>query len=364
VPVAKDTVTIDEDHLLYLTALGTVADLAPLVGENRSLVSRGLERLNDPQRLGVRALLRQTGLRLGQVDATAIGFVLGPRLNAAGRVDDAATSYDLLTCRSPDKAAHLAQELDGLNRLRQTLTTEAFNRAKAEVLAGDGSDKLLFAAGEGFQSGIVGLVAGRLAEEFYRPVLIVELGPGRSRGSARSIPEFDITAALDQCSGLLVKHGGHAAAAGFTVANDNLEALQERLKELAAEQLDGVELAPTLSVDAEIELSEADWATQALLAQLEPCGQANPTPLLLSRRATVLNSRAVGAGGKHLKLTLIDGYARPSTPTRPWDAIAFHQGEWAGRVPPRIDIVYSLEVNDWQGKKRLQLNVKDLRPSA
>ncbi|MBC8262659.1 MAG: single-stranded-DNA-specific exonuclease RecJ [Anaerolineales bacterium] len=357
VPVAKGEVSVNEEDLLDLAALGTVADLAPLLGENRSLVKRGLERLNAAERLGLRAMIAQAGLKLGQIDAATIGFILGPRLNAAGRMDDAATSYELLTCRSPDQAANLAQELEELNRRRQRLTLEALERAQEQAPMADESQKLLFVAGEDFPSGIVGLVAGRLTEEFYRPSLVVELGPEESRGSARSIPEFNITAALDQCSGLLVKYGGHAAAAGFTVANDNLEALQERLKELAAEQLEGVELTPTLLIDAEVELSEMDWATQALLTQLEPCGYANPAPLLLSRRAIVRDARAVGTDGGHLKLSLSDGQAR-------WGAIAFRQGQWAGQLPPHIDVVYSLEINEWRGEKQLQLNVKDLRPSA
>jgi len=357
VPVAKGEVSLDEEDLLDLTALGTVADLAPLLGENRSLVRRGLERLNDPQRLGLRAMVAQVGLKPGQIDAAAIGFVLGPRLNAAGRMDDAATSYDLLTCRSPDEAANLAQELEELNRRRQRLTAETLERAKDQVLAAGEDEKLLFAAGADFLSGIVGLVAGRLTEEFYRPTLVVELGPERSRGSARSIPEFNITAALDQCRDLLVRYGGHAAAAGFTVANDNLKALQGRLRELAAEQLEGVELIPTLLIDAEVELSEMDWATQALLTQLEPCGYANPAPLLLSRRAIVRNARAVGTDGSHLKLALSDGRGA-------WDAIAFRQGQWAGKLSGYIDVVYSLEINEWNDRKRLQLNVKDLRPSG
>lgn len=357
VPVTKGEVSVNEEDLLDLTALGTVADLAPLLGENRSLVKRGLERLNAAERLGLRAMIAQAGLKLGQIDAATIGFILGPRLNAAGRMDDAATSYELLTCRSPDQAANLAQELEELNRRRQRLTLEALERAQEQAPMADESQKLLFVAGEDFPSGIVGLVAGRLTEEFYRPSLVVELGPEESRGSARSIPEFNITAALDQCSGLLVKYGGHAAAAGFTVANDNLEALQERLKELAAEQLEGVELTPTLLIDAEVELSEMDWATQALLTQLEPCGYANPAPLLLSRRAIVRDARAVGTDGGHLKLSLSDGQAR-------WGAIAFRQGQWAGQLPPHIDVVYSLEINEWRGEKQLQLNVKDLRPSA
>ncbi len=357
VPVAKGKVSLNEEDLLDLAALGTVADLVPLLGENRSLVKRGLEKLNDPQRLGVRAMIAQAGLKPGQIDATTIAFILGPRLNAAGRMDDAITSYDLLTCRSPDQAANLAQELEELNQHRQRLTAEALERAKEQVLMAGEGEKLLFAAGEDFLAGIVGLVAGRLTEEFYRPALVVELGAEKSRGSARSIPEFNITAALDQCSDLFIKYGGHAAAAGFTVANNNLETMQERLKEIAARQLEGVELTPTLLIDAEVELSEVDWATQALLTQLEPFGYANPAPLLLSRRAVVRDARAVGTEGHHLKLALSDG-------RNVKDAIAFHQGRWAGQLPRQVDIVYSLEVNEWRGEKRLQLNVKDLRPSA
>jgi single-stranded-DNA-specific exonuclease len=357
VPVAQGEVGLNEDDLLDLAALGTVADLAPLLGENRSLVKRGLERLNAAQRLGVRAMMAQAGLEPGQVDATAIGFVLGPRLNAAGRLEDAATSYDLLTCRSPDQAASLARELEELNRHRQRLTADAHEQAREQVLMADEEERLLFAVGEDFLAGIVGLVAGRLTEEFYRPAVVVELGPEQSRGSARSIPEFNITAALDQCSHLLVRYGGHAAAAGFTVGNSNLEALQARLQDIAMRRLEGVELAPTLLIDAEVELSEMDWAIQALLTQLEPCGYANPSPLLLSRRVIVRGARAVGTDGSHLKLTLSDGRST-------WDAIAFRQGQWASQLPPRIDVIYALEINEWNGRKQLQLNVKDLRPSG
>jgi len=357
VPVAKGEVGVNEEGLLDLVALGTVTDLAPLLGENRSLVTGGLEWLNNPQRRGIKALLTHAGLKPGGVDAATIGFVLGPRLNAAGRIDNAMISYDLLTASSDARADELASRLEELNQHRQQLTVETFDRAREQVLIAGESEKLFFVAAEDFLAGIVGLVAHRLTEEFYRPSLVVELGPEESRGSARSIPEFNITAALDQCSDLLIRYGGHAAAAGFTVANDNLEALQERLKELATKQLEGVELTPTLLIDAEVELSEVDWATQALLTQLEPCGYANPSPLLLSRRAIVRDARAVGTEERHLKLTLSDGRIV-------WDAIAFHQGQWDDQLPRHIDIVYSLEVHEWNGEKRLQLNVKDLRPSA
>ena len=197
-------------------------------------------------------------------------------------------------------------------------------------------------------------MASRLSEEFYRPTLVIELGEGESRGSARSIPEFDITAALDECEDLLARYGGHAMAAGFTLPNANLDAFRERLCQIAERQLGQVELVPTLPIDAEVALSDLGWDTQAVLVQLEPFGYANPAPTFLSRRVLVRDHRLVG--DDHLKLALTDGQAI-------WDAIAFRQGHWADDMPRRIDIVYTLEVNEWQGEKRLQLNIKDLRPS-
>ncbi len=346
---------LDEEDLLDLVALGTVADLAPLLGENRAQVMRGLEKLNAPQRPGLRAMIAQAGLRPGEITTTSIGYVLGPRLNAAGRLDDAMVSYNLLTTPSAAEAESLAQELEERNRERQRLTLEMLERARRQVLA-LAEERLFFIAAEDFLAGIVGLVASRLTEEFYRPTVVVEMGPEESRGSCRSIPEFNITAALDQCRDLLIRHGGHAAAAGFTVATANLKSLQRRLQEIAREELAGLELVPTLFVDAEVDLAELDWATQAHLAKLEPCGYANPTPLFLSRRVIVRDARTVGADARHLKLTLSDGRTI-------WDAIAFGQGQWADKVPRHVDIVYSLEVHEWGGEKRLQLNVKDLRPS-
>jgi single-stranded-DNA-specific exonuclease len=358
-PVARGKVDLGEEDLLDLVALGTVADLAPLLGENRALVTRGLERLNQPQRLGLQALISQAGVRPGQITATTIGYVLGPRLNAAGRLDTAMASYNLLTSNSLDEARRLALELGEANRQRQRLTVDTLERAREQASAIGEEERLFFVAAEDYLPGIVGLVAQRLTEEFYRPSVVVKLGPEQSRGSARSIPEFNITSALDQCSDLLVRYGGHSAAAGFTVINANLEPLQQRLRQIATHQLEGVELLPTLSIDAEVDLSEMNWATHALLKQLEPFGYGNPVPLFLSREAIVRDARVVGED--HLKMTLGDGRATASRGV--WDAIAFRQGGWAGKLPRRIDVVYTLEVNEWNEEKRLQLNVKDLRPS-
>lgn len=366
VPIRPDIATdLQESDLLDLVALGTVADLAPLLGENRVLVQRGLERLNQPQRPGLQALLGQSGLAPGAVTATSIGFGLGPRLNAAGRLDSAMISYELLQTADVFKAAELAQQLDRLNARRQQLTAEAVEAAQAQIEAEGAGGYLHMAASQSFLSGIVGLVAGRLVEQYYRPAIVVELGERTSRGSARSIAEFDITRALDRCAeaGMLLRHGGHAAAAGFTVETQRLPALKERLQEIAAEELGARDLRPTLSIDAEVPLGDLDWATFGLLQQLEPTGYANPQPLLMSRRVRIRDAKRVGADSAHLKLTVSDPDAGPRQEVA-WDAIAFRQAHWYGSLPRSVDLAYSLEKNSWNGQPRLQLNVSDIRPAT
>jgi single-stranded-DNA-specific exonuclease len=356
--VGRQPVVLAEEDLLDLVALGTVADLAPLVGENRSLVQRGLAELNEPRRPGVQALMADAGLRRGEVDATAIGFRLGPRINAAGRIDNAMLAYRLLTSREPLETKDLAGKLGQLNQQRQELTQRTVAQAEAMVLADDPEARLYLAASEEFQPGIVGLAASRLTDAYYRPSVVVELGAEHSRGSCRSIPEFDITAALDECQGLLVRHGGHAAAAGFTVETANLDALHQRLKAIAAERLAGVELRPTLDIDLEIPLEEVNWATRELLGQLEPCGMDNPQPLLASPDVAISDKRPIGGEGKHLKLSLRDRRGQA------WDAVYFRGGDLLDELPGRVDLAYTLEVNEWNHRKQLQLIVQDLRPAG
>ncbi len=348
-------VHISERALLDLVAIGTVADLVPLLGENRALVKEGLRVINEARREGVRALLRAVGLRPGEVTATAIGFCLGPRLNAAGRISDPMQSYRLLVTADPAEAGQLAARLNECNRRRQSLTAQAYELAEQIALAHGSDVPLLFAADESFPAGVVGLVAGRLTETYYRPAVVVEKGRQVSKGSCRSIAEFHITHALDECRELLVRHGGHAAAAGFTVRNENLAELARRLDAIARRELDEQELVPTINIDAEVSLDEMDWATAEWLQKLEPCGYANPTPLFLSRDVPVLRAQTVGNDGRHLKLLLSAG-------KRPREAIAFRQGELVAKLGERIDIVYSLEINEWNGERRLQLNIRDLRP--
>lgn len=362
-PVAAAPPPLEERDLLDLVALGTVADLAPLLGENRFLVQRGLVELRKPRRPGVQAMLEEARLKPERVDATAIGFILGPRLNAAGRLHTAEISYQLLTAADALVARPLAEALGRLNVERQQRTAEQVLLAKAQLEDAAADRPLLLAAHSDFHPGIVGLIAGRLAEEYYRPALVAQIGPAETHGSGRSIPEFNITAALDECKDLLVRYGGHAAAAGFTVANENLPALQARLEEVARRQLAGKDLIPSLAVDAVVPLGDVDFALREWLAKLEPCGYSNPQPVLASQGVEVVEARPVGQDAQHLKLVVRDPAATGPNARRVLDAIAFRLGAWHGQLPRRIDLAYTVELNEYNGEQRLQLNVKDLRPT-
>lgn len=355
---ASNVASLREEHLLDLVALGTVADIVPLIDENRSLVQRGLAQLNTPWRRGIQALMEQAGIKPGYVNSTAIGFMLGPRINAAGRLQSAMLAYHLLMTRDQAKASEYAEQLNQLNEERQRLTIEATEHARTQVVNESGGvPYLLFAASPDFKAGIVGLVAGRLTEEFYRPSVIVEQGEEESRASCRSIPEFHITRALDECADLLVRHGGHAAAAGFTVPNENLPTLQERLQAIAHRELAEADLVPKLKIDAELTLGPDLYDLYAQLAPLQPFGEANPEPVFLSRGLRVGRQQAVGSDGRHLKLTVSDGRAW-------WDAIAFRRGKEANQLPERIDLAYQLDMNERNKEKRLQLVVQDWRPAS
>lgn len=346
----------DDNLLLDLVAIGTVADLAPLTAENRSLVKRGLQVIRQPQRQGLRSLIGVCGLLPRRIQATDIGFVIGPRLNAAGRLDSALASFDLLTTRSVNEAGYLAQQLDNQNRERQKITRDSQVIAEAIALAEDPDSLLLFAAHPEFNPGIVGLVASRLNEQYYLPAIVAHRGEEETRGSCRSIPEFHITNALDQCEELMEHHGGHAAAAGFTVRNENLDELVKRLRSIAAEELSGLDLRPVLQADLEIQLSNLVPEILEQLEILQPTGYGNPQAVFVSRELKVNDHRLVGRDGSHLKMTVSDGWIT-------YDAIAFRQGHWHADMPLFVDLMYTFEKNEFNGKENLQLKVRDIKPS-
>jgi single-stranded-DNA-specific exonuclease len=346
------------NELLDLVALGTVADLAPLVGENRVLVRRGLRQIRETKRQGLFSLAGVADLKIDKCTAGNIGFMLGPRLNASGRLESALASFELLTTTDFMRAGQLAMQLDTQNRQRQSITRTMQEQAEAIAMGEDPDAFLLFAAHEDFNPGVVGLAASRLTEVHYRPAVVAAKSAEETRGSCRSIPEFHITDALDQCKDLLVRHGGHAAAAGFTVKNQNLPELVSRLKQIARDQLGSRDLRQTLMADMEVPLSELNFDVLKHLMFLEPTGYGNPEAVFVSRNIKVKAARTVGSEGRHLKLTLEDERGASV------DAIGFRLGHLKTDLPPYIDVLYRFEANEFNGRRTLQLNLKDVKPAG
>ena len=358
VSVQHSALSFKLEDLLDLVALGTVADLAPLVGENRVLVRKGLKQIRETKRQGLFSLAGIAGMKIDKVTAGNIGFMLGPRLNASGRLESALASFELLTTKDFMRAGQLAQQLDVQNRHRQSITKSMQKQAEEIAMSEDPEAFLLFAAHEDFNPGVVGLAASRLTEVYYRPAVVAAKNSEETRGSCRSIPEFHITDALDQCKDLLVRHGGHAAAAGFTVKNENLPELVARLKSIAKNQLDGRDLRQTLAADMEVSLAELNFEVLKHLEYLEPTGYGNPEAVFVSRNIKVKSSRTVGADAKHLKLTLEDERGAA------FDAIGFRLGHLRDILPARVDVLYHFEANEWNGKRSLQLNLKDVKAAG
>jgi len=342
-------------ELMDLVALATVTDMSPMIGENRYLVNEGLKELNTSSRPGIQEMVSLAGLRPGELDGDDISWVLGPRLNAAGRLDSASTSYRLLTTRSTEEARRLAQELEVRNAERQKLSSEVLEHARQRLV-----DKLhlplLLAGDESYSVGIIGPVAGRLLDEFYKPVVVVTLGSELCKGSCRSVAEFDMVEALGDCSDLLTAFGGHAMAAGFTVPRENLAGLEDRLIGLAGEKLSHLDLRPELAVDAEVPLSAFTGDTFNLIQELSPFGRGNPKPTFLTRHVEVAGGRNFGSKREWLRLKLRQGSVT-------WRAVDFVSQMKAKDVPRYIDIVYNLERSRWNGEEVLGLNLRDLAAS-
>jgi single-stranded-DNA-specific exonuclease len=307
------------DELLQLVALATVADVVPLRAANRSLVKAGLEALNRAPITGVRAMVERAGLKLGNVTSANIGYVLGPRLNAAGRISDAEEALRILLTEDAEEAKILAEHLELKNTERQDLTRQVVKGAR-ERAAERPEAWATVVADPAWPAGIVGLGASRLVEDYGRPAVVIAIDGEEGKGSCRSISAVHIAESLDECDDLLIKHGGHAMAAGFSIAREKIVEFTERLDQVVRRRLGGIRPAPSLRVDAEIE-PEALTARLALeLASLEPCGMGNPRPHLLLRSVKVFGIRQVGADSDHLRCKITVGRFT-------FDAMAFRRGE-------------------------------------
>lgn len=343
--------TLEESAFLDLVALGTVVDVAPLNDENRRIVTDGIALMRTGLRPGLEALAAIAGTKPSEFNAETLGFAIGPRMNAAGRLKHANIALELMLAENMLTARPLAQELDALNRQRQQETLEAY--ALAEELVGASDDPLIMVGHERIHAGIVGLVASRLADRWHRPAIVYQEGVDESRASCRSIPAFDIVGAIRKEKDLLVRHGGHRAAAGFTVRTQDIAELRGRLINTAAELLPADELRPVIDIDAETPLRELTGLEVKGLMRFEPCGQGNRKPVLLSRGVRVAKSKIIGSTGEHLRMTVKDG---PLT----WPAIAFRQAD--ADTSGDVDIVYSL-TREW-GREGIELEILDIAPSG
>ena len=347
--------TFPEGRYAELAALGTVADMVPLVDENREVVRRGLSAMAGSTRPGLLSLIEISGAKAGAVTSETIAFGLAPRINAAGRLADARLALDLLLTQDESEAKTLAASIDALNRERQRMTLEA-QKLALELTQSRPDAPLTVVGHADFHQGIIGLVASRLVEMLGRPAAVYQRGDLESRGSCRSIPAYDITAGLHSCGDLFERFGGHKQAGGFTIRSERLDQLERRFVEHAARQLEGYELAPVLEIDAEWPLNELRSQEIRWLGKLEPHGQGNPEPTLLSRKVTVVEAKTVGTGDAHMRLKLKSGAVS-------WPAIAFR---WEGELPEPgacVDVVYSLSADHYGPSENggaLQLTVLDL----
>ena len=345
-----------EKWLLDLVAIATVTDVMPLLGENRALETYGLTVLNKTRRPGLKRLIEISGANKTSVDTWNIGFQIGPRINAAGRMTHARHAFETLVEEDDIVSAMLAANLDGTNRDRQRESDALYARAKAMV---SGQGKLIVVWGDGWPLGLVGLVAGKLVSDFGRPVFAAARHGDRFVGSGRSVPGFDMTRPLHAAREHLLKFGGHPQACGFTaMGEDQFHKAMEIASIMAEETLSNDVLTSRLSADVEIELRDIDEALVERIKALAPFGEKNPQPLFVSRRVRVVRAAPVGKEHQHLKLALSDEEG-----DRTLDAIGFGYGNLLEEISAgdRIDVVYELGINIWNGYRSVQLRLVDVK---
>lgn len=355
---------------LELAAIGTIADIMPLLGPNRSLVKYGLQDLRRTRRLGLLSLFQVTALDKRKLEPWQVSFILAPRLNATGRLTDAMDSLRLLCTRDSARARGLAQKLNAENNRRQRLTEKASWHVQ-ETLR-EPLSKLLFAASADYHEGVIGLVAGDLVKRFHRPAVVFSLSEKKAKGSARSVEGFNILQAIRGCEKLLVNYGGHPMAAGLTVERKKLAALKKQLSRVVEATIKEAHLRPVLKIDCRLKLFHLTWKLYERLEKLAPFGMANPRPVFCSRSLRVTQMKVVGNHGRHLKIQLDD----PQTPqvedvlafeeAPAFEGIGFGLGDLAGKIKhgDLVDVAYTLEKNAWRDEEKLELKIKDLRAAV
>lgn len=341
---------------LDIVALGTVADVVPLVGENRILVKAGLSKMQMQPNRGIEALIDVAGLKDRKITAGHIGFTLAPRLNAAGRVAHATRAVELLTTPSQEEAYEIAEELQETNLERQVLELDIHEIARQDVLKqGPDADYVVVVGGQDWHPGVIGIVASRLVEEFYKPTLVISIKDGIGKGSCRSIDNCNIYEALQSAEDLLIQFGGHQAAAGFSIKEDKIPALRERLAQYCKEQLAETDYIPIVDIDSQVAIDDIDVPLIEEIETLEPYGMANPTPVLALEEATISDLFLMGQQKKHAKVLLqrVDSTI---------DAIAWNRPDLHASFFPgdRVKVAFTVQKNEWNGHVSPQLMIQDM----
>ncbi len=346
------------DNFSELVAIGTAADIVPLMEENRIFVKVGLEKLNESENTGLNALLEVAGLSGKEISTGHVVFIIAPRINAVGRMGDAERAVRLLTTKDKIEARQIAEVLEQENRHRKNVDEETFRQALEMVQQSfePSSTRSLVLHQRGWHSGVIGIVASRVVEKFYRPTVLISVENGVGKGSARSIEGFDLHDALKGCEDLLLAYGGHKYAAGLSISEERIPAFKQRFEEIAASRLVGEQLVPRLTIDAEISLAEIDAMFLKLLRFFAPFGPHNMRPVFVSKNLQVVGTPTL-VGANHLKFKV-----RQSDQV--FDVIGFGMGELAYRVRSgenNLDLAYVIEENEWMGRKVIQLRAKDIR---
>lgn len=347
------------DQFLDLVAISIASDIVPIVDENRVLMRRGLELINTEPRVGIKALLNLIGAKMGSITTSSIVFSIGPRINAAGRMGDATTAVELMIADDPVTASRFASELESVNKMRKTADMETMNQAtemlENEYNIDDMSAMVLHSPD--WHLGVIGIVASRLVDAHYRPAIMLSTVEDKIKGSARSIKGFNIYDALKECEDLLDQFGGHEFAAGLTMSRDNLDEFRQRMNEIAYNTLLNNDFKPELEISGELDLGQVDLKFWKLLSQFEPFGPGNMRPVFVSRNVCIEGLPSI-VGNGHLKMKV------KTDNSAIFDAIGFNMHEYEPKLrncrEDRIDVAYVLEENFWNGKRTIQMRLKDI----
>ncbi|PWA10741.1 single-stranded-DNA-specific exonuclease RecJ [Pueribacillus theae] len=343
--------------MLDLAAIGTVADLVPMKDENRKIVSEGIKLIGKRKKPGIDALLKVSGIQGNEINEELIGFAIGPRLNAAGRLDSAEPALNLLISEDEEEAQMYAEEIDRLNKERQEIVNVITKQAMELVEKQNQLGRVIVVAGEGWNSGIVGIVASRLVERYYRPAIVLAIEPetGEAKGSARSIPAFDLYANLSECRDILPQFGGHQMAAGLTIATEDIDELSRRLNEKAHQQLTEDDFTPISEIDAVCHIENTTIDTIEEIARLQPFGTDNPAPKFLFENKQLSQLKKIGSKENHLKFQLKENGAT-------LDGIGFHFGHLFNEINQgsAVSVVGELSINEWNGFRKPQLMLLDM----